>query len=176
MRLIRHLRYVISALAPLALLAIAFAAGLAFAQAPIESTTVVASDDLGKLAGALYEAIVKGNWWLAMGPAVTLLVFLLRRYDTKIPKVGPAIDAFLNQPMVAFSLPIVLSAIGGWGSAAASGQPVGLALLSALKVAGTSVITFLLAKNAAEQVKSAGDKAAAAVATPQAAVDAINKS
>ena len=103
---------------------------------------------------------------VSAGPAATLVVFLLRKYDTKIPKVGPAIDGFLNQPMVAFMLPAVLSAAMGLFGALAQHLPLGPALLTALKVAGTSVFTFMLAKNAAEQVKGAQAAGVAAAKDP----------
>jgi hypothetical protein len=107
-----------------------------------------------------------GNGWLAAGPALTLVVWALRKYDLAIPVIGPKLDAFLNQPLVAFLLPAVLSALTGLFGALAQHLPIGAALLTALKVAGTSAFTFLLAKNAAEQVKGAQAAGAAAAKDP----------
>jgi hypothetical protein len=141
-----------------------FAAGIAFAQ---EGTPSAAPDvDVLALVKLIVDAVQNGNGWLAAGPALTLAVFLLRKYDTKIPKVGPAIDKFLNQPLVAFALPVVLSALTGLFGALATGQPIAPALLAAVKVAGTAVMTFLLAKNTAEQVKGAKAEGAKAGADP----------
>jgi hypothetical protein len=132
--------------------------------------------DWGALLKALLENVEHGNWWLAAGPALTLVVLGLRAWDTHIPKVGPAIDAFFNQPIVAFLLPVVLSALTGLFSALGTGMPVGPALLAALKVAGTAITVYVGGKKLLEQAQGAGAAAAAGVTSGPAAVDAINKS
>lgn len=142
-----------------------FAAGLAFAQEAAAAPDPAAVDPMLLVKG-IVDAVQNGNGWLAAGPALTLVVFLLRKYDTKIPKIGPAIDKFLNQPLVAFLLPVGLSAITGLFSALATGSPIVPALLTALKVAGAAVLTFLMAKNAAEQVKGAKAEGVTAAADP----------
>lgn len=141
-------------------------AGVAFAFTVPDGGAPPGDIDVFAMLKLILDAVENGNWWLAAGPALTLAVFFLRKYDTKIPKIGPAIDRFLNQPLVAFALPVVLSALTGLFSALATGTPVVPALLAALKVAGTAVMTFLLAKNAAEQVKGAKADGAKAAADP----------
>lgn len=164
---------VITLAAPvIALLGVMLLAASAFAQAP---GAPAADGDWSGLLKAMLDGVQSGNWWLAAGPALTLVVWVLRKYDLLIPKVGPAIDGFLNQPLVAFALPVVLSALTGLFSALGTGQPIGPALLAAVKVAGAAMMTFLLAKNVSEQADRAGAKAAAAVTSGPAAVDVINK-
>jgi hypothetical protein len=109
-----------------------------------------------QLLAQVLDNVQNGNGWLAAGPALSLVVLLLRKYDREIPTVGPAIDRFLNQPLVAFLLPTVLSAATGLFSALAVHAPVGPAIFAALKVAGAAAFTFLLAKNGVEQM--AGSK------------------
>lgn len=142
---------------------------------PLLLAQTAASDDLVPMFKALLNGVETGNWWLAAGPLLTLAVMALRKFDQNIPKVGPAISAFMDQPIVSFLLPIVLSAITGLLSALGTGMPIGPALVTAIKVAGVSIMTFVGGKKFIEQVNGAGDKAAAAVTSGPAAVDVINK-
>jgi hypothetical protein len=140
-------------------------AGMAFAQAAAGAPAGAELDPM-LLLQQIFDAVHNGNGWLAAGPTLTLVVFLIRKYDTKIPKVGPALDAFLNEPLVAFMLPAVLSAAVGLFGALGQHLPVGPALLTALKVAGTAAFTFLLAKNTAEQINGAQAAGTAAAKNP----------
>jgi hypothetical protein len=142
---------------------ILFASALAFAQ---DGAPAAAEVDPLALVKLTIDGVQNGNGWLAAGPALTLVVFLVRKYDKLIPIVGLKIDAFLNQPLVAFALPVALSALTGLCSALAAHQPIVPALLAALKVAGAAVLTFLMAKNAAEQVKAAQAKGEVAAKDP----------
>lgn len=135
----------------------------------------------------IWDSIVNGKGWAAAGTVVAALVYFLRKYDTKIPKVGPQIDAFLNQPLVAFALPLVVSFFGAAGTGLAASEKTGLslkasllpALFGALKVTGSAAFQFLLAKNASEQLAGAqasGDAAAVvAGATKAAAIEELKK-
>jgi hypothetical protein len=86
---------------------ILFASALAFAQ---DAAPMAADVDPLALVKLIIDAVQNGNGWLAAGPALTLVVFLVRKYDKLIPVVGLKLDAFLNQPLVAFLLPVILSA------------------------------------------------------------------
>lgn len=143
-----------------------FLPAVALAQAAGAAVPGSTEVDPMQLMAQIFDAVHNGNGWLAAGPALTLVVFLIRKYDTKIPKVGTAIDGFLNQPLVAFLLPAVLSALTGLFGSLAAHTPLGPALLTALKVAGTAAFTFLLAKNASEQVKGAQAAGTAAAKDP----------
>jgi hypothetical protein len=141
-----------------------FWSAVAFAQAA--GAPAAAAVDPTQLLAQIFDGVHNGNGWLAAAPALTLVVWALRKYDMKIPVIGPKVDAFLNQPLVAFLLPAVLSALTGLFGALAQHLPLGAALLTALKVAGGAAFTFLLAKNAAEQVKGAQAAGAAAAKDP----------
>lgn len=144
---------------------IALAAGLAFAQSPtVVGPPAVPDVDVLALLKAMLSGVQNGNGWLVAGPALTLVVFMVRKYDLMIPKVGPAIDAFLNRPFVAFLLPIAVSSLMGLFSALATGSPIGPALLAALKVAAAAIATYVGAKKAGEQVPVAPAQAAGAEA------------
>ena len=148
----------------MAILTILFAAGLALAE--VGPDTLNLNEPNSDTFKELYHAVVSGNWWLAMGPAVTALVFFLKKYDVKIPKVGPAIDSFLDKPVVSFALPFLVSAVGGFGTAMATGLPLVSALGAAGKVAMAAVVTYIGLKKAAESMKPAVDAGAAAAKDP----------
>jgi hypothetical protein len=141
---------------------IALAAGAAFAQAP--GSPGAADVDWVGLLKVILNGVQNGNWWLAAGPALTMTVWGLRKWDLLIPKAGPVIDRFLNQPFVAFLLPIALSGLTGLFSALATGMPIGPALLAALKVAGTAITAYVGLKKAGEQLSPAPAQAAGAEA------------
>lgn len=155
----------------LCVLAIGMLSGIALAQVPAPAAADV---DVNALLKLMLDGAQTGNWWLAAGPTLTLIVFAVRKYDKLIPVIGVKVDAFLNQPLVAFLLPVVLSALTGLTAALGSGQPIGPALLASLKVAAAATMSFMLVKNAAEQAAKKGDAAVAAVTTPQAAAAVIN--
>lgn len=157
----------------LMVLAFALLAGTAFAQ---EAAPAAASDvDVLGLLAKLLDAVENGNWWLAAGPALTLAVLGLKKFDQDIPRVGPAVSRFMDQPAVSFVLPTVLSGATGLFGSLATGLPIGPALLAALKVSMSAIFTYVGAKKVAEQAKAAGDAAAAKVETKASAVDVINK-
>lgn len=137
--------------------------------------------------GALYDSIVNGRGWAGAGTAVAAFVFLLKKYDVRIPKVGAAIDRFLDQPMVSFALPLVVSLVGAFGTSIAHAQSTGMslkdavlpALFGALKVTGAATFQFLLVKNAAEQKAQAAEAGASAAAaaseSKSAAIEELKK-
>ena len=65
------------------------------------------------VAETLWELIAQKQYGMAVGPGLALGLFLLRRYDVLIPKVGASIDKFLNLPLVAYLLPTVVAVGGG---------------------------------------------------------------
>lgn len=142
---------------------VAFLASFAFA-AGVEIPTTD-QQALG-LFDAFVDAVFKKDWAMALGPFVALGVFGLRKYDRQIPKYGEKVDAFLNQPAVAFLLPSVVSAAGGFGTALAAHQPFSDAFKAALHVAVTAVFTYVGIKKVAEQFEAQPAPAPAAPADP----------
>lgn len=134
-----------------------------------------------------YDSIVNGKGWAGAGTIVAALVFFLKKYDVRIPKIGPALDRFLDQPVVSFALPLVVSLVGAFGTAIAHSQSTGTpfgdaalpALWGALKVTGAATFQFLLVKNAAEQKAKAHEAGVAAAtvasASKAAAIDELKK-
>lgn len=166
------LHFVLAQLSYVAGFCILFAAGIAFAQEPAPGS---AEPDLVGLLAAVLKAVENGEWWLAAGPALTLAVMALRRWDQDIPRIGPSLSKFMDQPAVSFVLPSVLSGLTGLFGALATGTPIGAALLAALKVSMAAIVTYVGAKKVAEQAKGAGAAEAAKVDSGQAAVDVLNK-
>lgn len=124
-----------------------------------------------KLASEIYHAVVSGQWWLAASFAVVLVVWALRTWGSKLfPKLAP----FLAHPLVAFAMPVLVSAAGAVTNALVTGLPVKDALLAGLKVAAGAVFAYVFTRKVAEAAK-AGEAAAAAVDSPEAAVAIINK-
>lgn len=126
---------------------------------------VIPADGTGALdvASQLWQFVVTKQYALALGPVVALIVWALRKYDVLIPKYGAQIDAFLNQPVVAFLLPTLVAAVGGVGTALAAHQPPLDIIKSVFEAAMSAVFTYVGLKKVAEQ-KAAGATAAAAVA------------
>jgi hypothetical protein len=149
---------------------VAFAA-VALAQA---AGVPLTDNQAGDTAQQFWNLVVNKNYALALGPGITLLVWALRKWDKNIPKVGPAIDAFLNQPFVAFLLPTVIAAAGGAGTALAAHKPAVDVLGAIFQAAMSAVFAYVGAKKLGEQVH-AGDAGAAAVDSKQAAIDAMKK-
>ncbi len=90
-------------------------------------------DDLGAIAGAVYQGVVKGNWWLAAVAALLLTVTAMRKtLAGRFPFLGTDHGGAL--------LPFVLSALAAAATALAGGGAFNVALmLAALKVAWGSV-------------------------------------
>lgn len=135
-------------------------------------------DDQGalNLGAVIWDAIVNKHYALALGPAVALVVFGLRKYDKNIPKYGAQIDAFLNKPFVAFLLPTLVAAVGGLGTAIAAGKPPLDAVKSVFEAAMSAVFVYVGVKKAAEK-QAAGEAAVAVVDAggKQAAIDELKK-
>lgn len=111
--------------------------------------------DASSLALQVWDLVVNKHYALVLGPAVSLIVYALRRFDILIPKYGPQVDAFLNQPIVAFLLPTAVSAAGGIGTALAAHQPVSAALRPVLEAATSAVFLFVGVKKSVEAVPAA---------------------
>lgn len=126
------------------------------------------------LVDSLWKVLVDKNWAMAAGPALALIVFALRKWDTKIPKYGAQIDAFLNKPFVAFLLPTIVSAAGGLGTALAAGKPPLDALKAVFEASMSAVFSYVGLKKLAEQ-QTVGKEAAAAVDSKAAAIDELKK-
>lgn len=125
----------------------------------------------------LVSAIESGQWWLALGPVVALVVWFLR---AKLAPRFPKLDTFFQQPVVALVTPVVVAFLGGVLTKTAAGEltsaKVLLSLLpDVLKVAFTAIATYVGIKKVAEQREQAKATANAAVPNEQAAVDALTK-
>lgn len=159
-------------LLPLATLLIAMQVGLAWG---FDAPAVPADGPQAMgLAESLWKLIVDKNYALALGPGIALIVFALRKWDKNIPKVGPQIDAFLNQPFVAFLLPTLVSAAGGAGTAIAAHKPFVDVLGAVFEASMSAVFAYVGLKKAGEQ-RDAGVAAAAAVDTKTAAIEELKK-
>jgi peptidoglycan/LPS O-acetylase OafA/YrhL len=151
--------------------AVALYAGLAFA----DNGAVLPTDEQAVgLAQQLWNLFVTKQYALALGPVVALVVWGLRKYDTKIPKVGPQVDAFLNKPFVAFLLPTVVAAAGGAGTALAAGKPVVDVLGAIFQASMSAVFSYVGLKKLGEQ-RAAGATAAAEIQTKTDAIDELKK-
>jgi hypothetical protein len=153
-------------------LGIVFVPVVALAQ--LATGTGPAPEDPGALAQQIWTMLVAKNYAAALGPVLTLIVWALRKYDLKIPKYGPAIDGFLNQPVVAFLLPTVISGLGGFATALAAHQPFTDALFAVLQASGSAIVTYIGLNKVAEQI-AAGKVAADTVQTKQDAIRELKK-
>lgn len=157
--------------------AVAMWAGLAFADAGMAAFTapgLLTDDQAGQSAQQVWNLLVNKNYALALGPGLALFIWALRKYDQNIPKVGAKIDAFLNQPFVAFLLPTIVSAAGGAGTALAAGKPFVEVLGAVFQASMSAVFAYVGLKKLGEQ-REAGQAAAAEVKTKQDAIDELKK-
>ncbi len=152
-------------------LGFAFAAFAQPAPVPVIPTT---DSGVEAVASQLWNLIVAKNYAAAFGPGLTLLVWALKKYDLKIPKVGPAIDTFLNRPFVSFLLPTVLSAVAGAASAIYLKQPLSDALGSIWAMSSSAIATYIGLKKLTE-ANTAGDVAAAKVTDLKSAIAELKK-
>lgn len=150
-------------------------AGVAIAAPSVVAPVVIPSTDIELIGGArdLITNVRDGKWWMALGLFITLAVGALRKWDIHIPKYGPAIDAFFNKPLVAFSLPFVLSGIGGVTTALAAHVPVTEILGLVWKVASAAIVAFIGWRQIGES-RDAGKLAADAIGD-KATADALLK-
>lgn len=155
----------------LVLWAVVLVGAWAWASSPALPAT---DDEAVALFRSLWSFAVEKNWASAFGPLITLIVWALRKWDEKIPKVGPAIDQFLNRPFVAFLLPTVVSAIGGFGTALLAGQPIQAALVAVWSAASSAIATYIGLKKIDESLK-AGAEAAKKVETKADAISKLKK-
>jgi hypothetical protein len=158
----------------------AFSVGIIFAVAfsafaqPVAPTIPTTDAGAVDIVSQLWNLIVSKNYAAAFGPALTLIVWALKKWDTKIPKIGPAIDVFLNRPFVSFLLPTAISAIAGIGSALYMHQPLSAALGSVLSMSSSAIMTYIGLKKLTEAT-TAGDAAAAKVTDLKSAIEEIKK-
>lgn len=151
---------------------------------PVDPVGITTDQQAAELA---WDSVVNGKGWAGAGTVVAVLVYFLKKYDVRIPKIGPAIDKFLDQPIVSFALPLVVAFTGAAGTAIAHSTSTGTslkdaalpAIWGALKVTGSATMQFLLAKNLVEQKEKAAEAgqaaAAAAGATKASAIDELKK-
>lgn len=155
-----------------AVFAVALWAGFAFADGAVALPTT--DDQALGLATTLWQFMVEKKYAAMAGPGLTLAVWALKKWDTKIPKVGPVIDKFLDKPMVSFALPTVIAAVGGFVTSLATGHSFTDAL-GAVYAASSSAITTYIGLRKLEEQLSAGKAAAAEVQTKTDAVNELNK-
>jgi hypothetical protein len=134
-----------------------FFPALALAQSIATTTDAIPNTPEEAIGAAqtLWDFFVTKQYAALVGPGLALGIYVLREYDTKIPKIGATIDKFLNQPFVAFSLPTVVAAVGGLATAIAAGKPIPEAVKPALELAGSAIVTYIGVKKAKEQMKPA---------------------
>lgn len=120
--------------------------------------TAIPTTDQGAvtLGTSLWDLIVEKHFALALGPALALLIFFLRKYDLQIPKYGVAIDAFLNKPVVAYLLPTVVSAATFIGATLAAGKPISDALRPLFEMSMSAVYAYVGVRKIGEQQAVSG--------------------
>jgi len=163
----------------------ALAVCLAWASALAQPAIPDPSSGMG-WAQFLLDAIQHKQWGYVVAAALSGLVFAIRKYDAKIPKWGPAIDAFFSSDPGGVVLAFLAALSGTVAlSAAAPGAVFGWAMIwasavLAVKMVGVFVIAtkFLLpiarwiwgklnptgAQQAADVAKAAETAASAAAA------------
>jgi hypothetical protein len=128
------------------------------------------------LASQVFDAVSRGDWWLAAGAGVSFLVWLLRHPLRRFlpAKAWPVLD----HPVVAFATPVVVAILGGLGVAAAAGPITGPVLIAvvwgAVKASAGAAFAYLGASNVREAI-DAGKAKAAEVTSTSAAVEAFNR-
>lgn len=112
------------------------------------------------VANTLWRYIVEKKYAAAVGPALTLFVFGLKKYDLvvfnalRLPKVATAVDKFLDQPFVSFLLPTAISGVAGFVTALLSGHSVVDAAGAVWAASSTAITTYVGLKKAGEQVSA----------------------
>lgn len=167
------------ALACVVIAIVVFAAMGAFAQNTEVLTPAPLEIDPQNTALVLLDAIKNGQWWLVASAGVSLLTWAVRSglFGKLLGKVAPQASAWLTtNPIVGFSIPIVLSAIGAIATTFASGMPFtwGSLLGEVLKV-GLGAIGLFIAKKTIDESRKTGAAAAAKVTTTAAANDELLK-
>lgn len=127
-----------------------------------------------ELAALAWQFIVDKKYAAAIGPGLTFIVWLFKKFDQNIPKWGPQISAFMDKPLVSFGLPFGVSAIGGFVTALSTGHSFVDALGAVYVAASSAITTYIGLKKIDEQFK-AGDVAAAGVDSKGAAIDELKK-
>lgn len=148
----------------------------------IDPTTAPAATpgdiDVEALLNLVVGGIQQGNWWIVAGPLLALVIHLGRSF---IAPRYPKLSEFLAKPLVAFSLPFVLSFLVSTVQTMATvhglpNQAQLIALLAAaVKVAATAIATYVGVKKHVEAKELAAEKAAAVVTDKQAALAELNK-
>jgi hypothetical protein len=122
-------------------------------------------------AKALFGGIAHGQWGLVAFAGVILAVALLRLFGRKIhPKLG----LFLDYPVVAWALPILVSVLGAILAALLAGQPIGVAIGAGINVGALAIAGFVGVKKV-QEARELGKAAAAAVTDKAAAVSLLEK-
>lgn len=151
------------------------------AQTPVDpsasaASAVEAGIDPALAADLLLKGIESGNWWLILGPGLSLLVWALRM---KVAPLYAPLDGFLQKPVPALLTPILTSLLAGLLTVLVAGPVTKEALLallpSVLKVSFTAIATYVAVKKVAEQREQAHEKAKVTVPAVQDAVAELNK-
>jgi len=156
-------------------------AGAAFAQEGIPAPAL--TDDPVKAVAVTLDDLAKGRGWMAAAGFVSLLTMLLRSGVLKrLPKEGKL--AFLGKaglwlyenPIAAFSTPLVLSTLLGFFTSLGSGLPFTFQsfLNEAVKI-GAGAIAVFIGIEKVKEAKNAGKLEAAGITTQQQALDELAK-
>lgn len=155
-----------------------FTLAFAFDVAPLPVGLPTSDQEVLKIIEAIWQFIVEKKYGAAIGPAVMVFVWGLKKWDLKIftflklPAAGAAVDKFLDQPFVSFLLPTVVAGIGGFANALITGHSF-VDALSSIWAASTTAITTYVGLKKVEEQWAAGEKAAVAVDTKAEAVEAL---
>ncbi len=145
------------------LLQLVFTIGVALGADAAVIGEVVSNAQAQNAFGQFAQNVIRGEWWPALGPALVCVVWAVKKWDQDIPKVGPAISKFMDNPVVSYLTPFVLSMGAGLGTSLGAGIPIKEALPAVFKIAMEAVVLYVGGKKLIEQ-KAAGAAAVAVVA------------
>lgn len=84
----------------------------------------------------IFDAIQNKNWGAVASIVVVLFVWAVRKFDAKLPVVGPYVDRALNTKIGGWVFNFATVAAGALGTAVLAGQPITWALLGGVATVG----------------------------------------
>ena len=154
------------------------AAVLLFARAQMLFGAIDVEDPVSA-ATALLEAITKGDAALGVPVGLVILVHALRWAGGKFEGKWPKLDAVLNNPVVLWAMPTLLSAAGAVITSVTAGAPVTLALILKAVMIGLSANGLFNGAKKIDEARGAAAIEAAKIVNRELALkamaDAIDK-
>lgn len=136
-------------------------------DAPMAVEPIIHDPDVIAVSQQVFTGVTSGNWWLAASAVLVLVTFAVRKYGSKFfPKLKP----YLDNPLIAFALPVVMASLTGIVNALTSGADIKVAAMTGLKIAMGAVWMYVGKVKIDEVRESAKQKAAEQVTTTADAV------